>query len=242
MRASSNRHPQVEPQAKGSDCRDHASCVIGQQGLTRRDVLKALSAVTVTGLIGSSAAACVNTGSRAAVEHLGHPFVSKTAIVNGARIHYVTGGSGPALFLLHGFPQDWYAWHKVMPQLAMRFTVIAPDMRGVGGSSGPVDQYDPQTLVRDLRELAAKLGFETIAVAGHDNGRCSPMRLRLPIPSWRTPSLFLTARSRALSLGSRSRGTRCFGTSASIRPRICRNASCRAPSGLLSQLLRSPRI
>jgi pimeloyl-ACP methyl ester carboxylesterase len=137
---------------------------------SRRDVLSAFATSAVIGLIGASAAACLHTGLQSDLARLGPTFVSETALVNGARIHYVRGGSGPPLFLLHGFPQDWYAWHKVVPRLAAHFTVVAPDMRGVGGSSGPVDLYDPQTLVSDVQELAAELGFETITVAGHDNG------------------------------------------------------------------------
>jgi pimeloyl-ACP methyl ester carboxylesterase len=137
----------------------------------------------VLGFIGvASVAAGVQPGSQSAVARLGPTFVTETAAVNGVRIHYVRGGAGPALFLLHGFPQDWYAWHKVMPQLAAHFSVVAPDMRGVGGSSGPVDRYDPLTLVQDVRHLAAQLGFEKIIVAGHDNGAMLAYALALVHP------------------------------------------------------------
>jgi pimeloyl-ACP methyl ester carboxylesterase len=152
-----------------------------QQNLSRRDVLRLFEASAIVGWIGTSVGACAHADSRS-VARLGKQFVSETAAVNGARIHYVRGGSGPALFLLHGFPQDWYAWHKIMPQLSAHFTVVAPDMRGVGGSSGPIDRYDPQMLVQDVRELAAKLGFETIAVAGHDNGAMLAYALALTYP------------------------------------------------------------
>src|SRR5437870_1321495 len=60
-------------------------------------------------------------------------FVSATAAVNGTTLHYVRGGQGPALVLIHGFPQDWFEYHSIMPRLAQRFTVIAVDLRGVGG-------------------------------------------------------------------------------------------------------------
>src|SRR5947209_8938142 len=70
-----------------------------------------------------------------AVAALGSGFVSDTAQVNGATLHYVHGGAGPAIILLHGFPEDWYAYNRVMPQLAKQFTVVAVDLRGIGGSA-----------------------------------------------------------------------------------------------------------
>ena len=70
-----------------------------------------------------------------AVSALGSGFVSDTAQVNGTTLHYVRGGAGPAVILLHGFPEDWYAYHRIMPQLAKQFTVVAIDLRGIGGSA-----------------------------------------------------------------------------------------------------------
>lgn len=65
-----------------------------------------------------------------AVPALGAGFTARTADVNGTTIHYVRGGHGPALVLLHGFPQDWYEWRMIMPRLSQRFTVIAADRHG----------------------------------------------------------------------------------------------------------------
>ena len=56
------------------------------------------------------------------------------ANANGQQIHYVRAGSGPPVVLLHGWPQTWYMWRKVIPSLAERYTVIAPDLRGFGQS------------------------------------------------------------------------------------------------------------
>jgi hypothetical protein len=64
-----------------------------------------------------------------AVAALGSGFVSDNAQVNGATLHYVRVGAGPAIILLHGFPEDWYAYHRIMPQLAKQFTVVAVDLR-----------------------------------------------------------------------------------------------------------------
>ena len=64
-------------------------------------------------------------------------FTEKTARVNGVTLNYATGGTGPAVVLVHGYPQSWYMWRKVMPALAEQYTVIAPDLRGSGGSDAP---------------------------------------------------------------------------------------------------------
>jgi hypothetical protein len=69
---------------------------------------------------------------------LGKEFASETATVNGITLHYVRGGKGPSVILIHGLPEDWFEYRAIMPQLAKRFTVIAVDLRGIGyGSSSP---------------------------------------------------------------------------------------------------------
>src|SRR5437763_11536518 len=60
------------------------------------------------------------------------PMAYHTAVVNGIKMHYVVAGSGPPVFLLHGFPEFWYAWRHQIPVLAERYTVVAPDLRGYG--------------------------------------------------------------------------------------------------------------
>jgi pimeloyl-ACP methyl ester carboxylesterase len=92
------------------------------------------------------------------------------ASVNDIQIHYVIGGHGDPVVLLHGWPETWYAWHKVMPALAKNYTVIAPDLRGLGDSSKPLTGYDGKTLAEDIHQLVAKLGFKTIFLVGHDIG------------------------------------------------------------------------
>jgi pimeloyl-ACP methyl ester carboxylesterase len=93
-----------------------------------------------------------------------------TEIVNGIRIHYLTAGSGPALVLVHGFPQTSYAWRKVIPALAEHFTVIAPDLRGCGDSDRPDGSWDKRTAAADIHALAQHLGHDSIDLAGHDVG------------------------------------------------------------------------
>jgi pimeloyl-ACP methyl ester carboxylesterase len=83
--------------------------------------------------------------------------------VNDVRLHYVIGGQGDPVVLLHGFPETWYTWHKVMPALAEEHKVIAVDLRGVGGSSLEESGYDKDTMAEDVYRLVRKLGFEEVA-------------------------------------------------------------------------------
>jgi pimeloyl-ACP methyl ester carboxylesterase len=97
-------------------------------------------------------------------------FESNTADLGGVKIHYVVGGEGPPLLLVHGWPETWYSWRLVMPQLAEHYTVIAPDMRGFGDSSLESSGYDKKTLAQDLHTLMTKLGFPKADLVGHDWG------------------------------------------------------------------------
>ncbi|MBM7566237.1 alpha/beta fold hydrolase [Paenibacillus sacheonensis] len=97
-------------------------------------------------------------------------FKNGYADVNGIRIHYVEGGTGDPLVLLPGWPQTWWAYHKIMPALADRYRVIAVDLRGMGGSSKPLDGYDKKTMASDVKALADQLGLKQLNIAGHDIG------------------------------------------------------------------------
>lgn len=105
-----------------------------------------------------------------AVAELGGGFVARTAGVNGTVIHYVRGGRGPTLVLLHGFPEDWYEWRRIMPRLSQRFTVLAVDLRGVGGSAPSADGYAAVNLARDVHELIDLLELGPAHLVGHDVG------------------------------------------------------------------------
>ena len=97
-------------------------------------------------------------------------FTSRYIDTGGLRQHVVTGGEGPPLLLVHGWPQTWYAWRLVMPALARDFFVVAPDQRGTGLSGRPSGGYDTGTLAGDLVALMDALGHRRFAVAGHDTG------------------------------------------------------------------------
>ena len=93
-----------------------------------------------------------------------------TTKVNDVLLHYVICGKGDPVVLLHGWPQTWYQWRKVIPSLAQRYTVIAPDMRGLGDSAKPATGYDKRTIAEDIYRLVDQLGFERIFLVGHDWG------------------------------------------------------------------------
>ena len=97
-------------------------------------------------------------------------FKHQSAFVNGINIHYVIGGTGEPLVLLHGFGQNWFMWNRLLPELSKHFTVIAPDLRGVGESDKPDSGYDKKTMAIDIHELVKKLGYKSINLAGHDIG------------------------------------------------------------------------
>jgi pimeloyl-ACP methyl ester carboxylesterase len=97
-------------------------------------------------------------------------FSHHMASVNGIQMHYVIGGQGDPVVLLHGWPQTWYEWRKVMPALAKNYTVIAPDLRGLGDSSKPSTGYDTKNAAEDIHQLVTQLGFESIFLVGHDIG------------------------------------------------------------------------
>jgi pimeloyl-ACP methyl ester carboxylesterase len=97
-------------------------------------------------------------------------FKHQYATVNGVKIHYVTGGKGEPLLLIHGFGQNWYMWNRLMPELSKHFTIIAPDMRGVGESGKPTGGYDKKNMAVDMHELMKKLGYKNINLVGHDIG------------------------------------------------------------------------
>jgi len=93
-----------------------------------------------------------------------------TAQVGEIGIHYLLAGEGEPLVLLHGFPQHSQMWRKIIPALAEKFTVIAPDTRGMGGSSITPTGYDKRTMAEDIHELVEQLGLEEINLVGYDLG------------------------------------------------------------------------
>src|SRR5277367_2540209 len=98
------------------------------------------------------------------------PVASQTAEVDGVTLHYLTAGHGPALILLHGYTQTSRMWRPIIPLLAAKFTVIAPDLPGIGDSSIPADGLDMKTAAIRIHALAKSLHIEKARVVGHDIG------------------------------------------------------------------------
>jgi len=95
---------------------------------------------------------------------------SKTATVDGLQFHYLSAGHGPAVILLHGYTQTSRMWRPIIPQLAEKFTVIAPDLPGIGDSGIPSDGLDMKSAATRVHALAKSLGIEKARVVGHDIG------------------------------------------------------------------------
>jgi pimeloyl-ACP methyl ester carboxylesterase len=97
-------------------------------------------------------------------------FKHATKNINGVNIHYVTGGQGDPLVLIHGFGQNWFMWNRLLPELSKHYTVIVPDLPGIGESDKPETGNDKKTLAKNIHELVSQLGFHHINLAGHDIG------------------------------------------------------------------------
>ncbi|MGW5055299.1 alpha/beta fold hydrolase [Actinokineospora sp. NPDC004072] len=132
----------------------------------RRGVYAALSAVVLL-LLGSAAHA---ERPEASPARLAGGFYQGSVAVEGTVLNYVRGGSGPPLVLLHGWPQTWWEWSKVMPALAQNHTVIAFDLPGIGASSIPATGYDKVRTAARIREGVHKLGFRKVSIVSHDTG------------------------------------------------------------------------
>jgi len=106
----------------------------------------------------------------AAAQNASNPFASRDASIDGAKIHYTTGGSGPAVILLHGFAETSRMWNPILPALGQKFTVIAPDLPGIGDSSIPSGTMDMKAAAIQIHDLARSLGVKKARVVGHDIG------------------------------------------------------------------------
>ncbi|GGB99773.1 alpha/beta fold hydrolase [Cellulomonas carbonis] len=112
------------------------------------------------------------------LDGVGHRFVD----LPGLRVHVAEAGSGPPVLLLHGFPEHWWGWRKVLPALAEHHRVIAPDLRGAGWTDAPPDGYTEEQLVADAVSLLDALGLDRVDVVGLDIGGILGFRLCLAHP------------------------------------------------------------
>lgn len=94
----------------------------------------------------------------------------RTVQARGLRFHVAEAGAGEPLVLLHGWPQHWWAWRRVVPLLAPHARLVMPDLRGFGWSDAPPDGYDKQGMADDVLAVLDALGLERVRVVGHDWG------------------------------------------------------------------------
>lgn len=111
--------------------------------------------------------AFLSTGSAEAQSQL---VQSRFAEANGVRLHYLTAGQGPAVILLHGFGETSHMWLPLIARLSANHTVIAPDLRGAGGSAKPEGGYTKKNMAVDIRALAQSLKLGKVTLVGHDIG------------------------------------------------------------------------
>jgi pimeloyl-ACP methyl ester carboxylesterase len=141
--------------------------------ITRREFTVAASQAVVAAhatAVSAASTEAAPSNSRSTTTPLPNQGVAKFAQVNGIRSHYVTAGTGPAVILLHGWPQTWFAWRDTMERLAPHFTLIAPDLRGVGLSERTAAGYDKRTIAEDVRALIALAAGDRAHVVAHDMG------------------------------------------------------------------------
>jgi pimeloyl-ACP methyl ester carboxylesterase len=112
----------------------------------------------------------LSTRSLSGETHLPDGVTENSVRVNDATINYKIAGRGPVVVLLHGYAQTSHMWLPLIPLLAAAHTVIAPDLRGAGGSERTRDGYDKKSLARDIRDVVHQLGHERASVVGHDIG------------------------------------------------------------------------
>src|SRR5579862_5307503 len=98
------------------------------------------------------------------------PIAAREAEIQGVKLHYLTAGHGAPLLLLHGYAETSLMWRPLMPSLAERFTIIAPDLPGIGGSAIPADGLDMKAAAVRIHALMSSLGFRQAEVVGHDIG------------------------------------------------------------------------
>jgi pimeloyl-ACP methyl ester carboxylesterase len=124
------------------------------------------SILSLCGLV----AAAVLAGTPARADAADTTIVARTKTVDGISIHYLTTGHGPSLILLHGYAETSRMWRPIMGSLGTRFTVIAPDLPGIGDSGIPTDGLDMKTAATRMHDFARALGVEHAEVVGHDIG------------------------------------------------------------------------
>jgi pimeloyl-ACP methyl ester carboxylesterase len=124
----------------------------------------------ISAAIGFSLLVTQSSSSAVVAETADTNIVSRTAEIDGVKLHYLTAGQGPAVVLLHGYAETSRMWRPIIPLLAKRFKVIAPDLPGIGESAIPTNGLDMTTSATRIHALARSLGIEKARIVGHDIG------------------------------------------------------------------------
>jgi haloacetate dehalogenase len=155
--------------------------------MNRRSFLHQSTAALVASAAAGQARAAEPQGQTDTTRFFPPGFKAMKVQTSGATINLVTGGGGPPLLLLHGAPFTHIAWRLVAPELAKRYTIVAPDLRGYGDSSKPPDgdnhvNYSKRSMALDNVEVMKQLGFNSFPVVGHDRGGRVAHRMALDHP------------------------------------------------------------
>jgi haloacetate dehalogenase len=154
--------------------------------LTRRRLLQQSTALAAAAAVGN-----IHKTGAPQTEGNSSPmfpgFKASKVATSGAIIHVLSGGQGPPVLLLHGYPQTHIIWHKVAPRLAAEFSLVIPDLRGYGDSGKPPDgenhyNYSKRAMALDQVEVMRHFGFEKFAIVGHDRGGRVGHRMALDHP------------------------------------------------------------
>ncbi|MGC4991954.1 alpha/beta fold hydrolase [Nocardia salmonicida] len=155
--------------------------------------VRAMAAVTLALLLTVGTAACTtptpaDVPPYAVATHndpeFDNTFRHEFADIEGVRMHYVSGGSGTPVVLIHGWPQTWFGWWPIMPELAEKHTVYAIDLPGLGDSVGSPSGYDKATLARYVHTLIAdRLGVRDARIVGHDFGAAVAFQYATQFPT-----------------------------------------------------------
>jgi pimeloyl-ACP methyl ester carboxylesterase len=108
--------------------------------------------------------------------------VHRDVLVGGVRLHVAEAGDGPPLVLLHGWPQHWWCWRHLIPELARSYRVLAPDLRGWGWSDAPPGDYAKSTFAADVVGLLDAEGLDRVRLIGHDWGGYAAFLIALEHP------------------------------------------------------------
>jgi pimeloyl-ACP methyl ester carboxylesterase len=111
-----------------------------------------------------------------------HRFVDIAASEGPVRIHLAEAGAGDPVLMLHGWPEHWYCWRHLVPELSQRYRLLMPDLRGFGWSEAPGSGYDPATFAADVVALLDTLGLDRVRLVGHDWGGFTAFLLGIGYP------------------------------------------------------------